>query len=1720
MKRIISIFMIIFIVLANMSFDAVNVFAAQSTAPAASNVIITNNLAGKSDTVYIFGLDPGTLIKVYSSNSENKILAYGTVPNNKVDISFTVPQLGADGGSIFISAIVKGDSESSRTRVDFDGEPKSDALPADAVSVTNNAQKSDIIYVSGLNPRDVVKVYSAASGGKLLGSRTVSTTGSEVSINVSQVGSSAGSVYVTVTAKGYAESKRTRVNFDAEPASVPLDTDSITINNNAKKADTIYISGLSGGDVVKVYNAQTGGKMIGSKSVSSTSYDATITVAQLGTQAGVIYFTVTNTECAESIRIPVQFEAELSSDRPVPEYITVMNNSGKPDTVTVTGLNPSDIVKVYNSDVKGSLLGSGTVPTTDGEVTVSISQLSTTGGAVYVSVTSAGKNESLRVKATYAPESKSGYISPAYITVTNNVGKADTIYISNLSEGDIIKAYDRDIGGNLLGSATVPKSGTDATISVSQLGIDSGMVYLSVINSGRLESTRTGVGYLGESKSSALDANAITVSNNAGSSDTVYVTGLPAGTVVRVYSAPVSGYLLGSATVSASRTDATITISQLGTASGTIYVSVTQPGAQESGRTKADYSAEGTSTAPNVNNISITNNVGKADTVYISNLASGDIVRIYNAAVQGTIIGSATVAGTASDITVSISQLGAASGSVYVTVTNTGKTESTRVKADYRAENVYSGVDSSSITVTNNAGKADTVYFTRLSAGDMVKVYDSKLGGTLLGSAVVAGGLTDTTVSIQQLGKGAGNVYVTVSSLDQSESERVEVSYSSEASTEKPAPEQIVVTNNITGTADTILVSGLNPEAVIKAYSGASQGILLGTAAVPANGVSAIITVAQLGTGEGSVYISVTNSGKLESQRTEAKYLGESRSQSPEITNITINNNSGAADTVKVSGLTADDLVKVYTAATGGNLLGSATVTTFGSEAVVTITQLGTLQGKVYVSITSKNKSESNRVEASYYSEPATAPVSSSNISVANNAGVADTVQVTGLTPGDQVKVYDSAAGGNLLGSSAVSASSTQAVVEIPQIGTTAGTAYVSITSVNKSESTRTSAAYSAEASSKAPEAQKVFISNNYGIASTITVGGLKENDVVGVYSAETGGSLLGSGTVSAYGSELTISVSRLSDAEGTVYISVKSPGMLESSRTPVAYSAKPASSAPEVSNIEIYNNVGIPDEIVVSGMEPNAVIKVYSLAAGGSPIGSSTVPADGSEAVVYITQLGSGGGTVYISVTTSGKTESPRAAITYTEEEVSEPLAPGNVEIVNNSGLADTVTVSGLQAYDVVRIYNAATGGTRLALLTADNSGLVATANISQLGTGSGSIYVTVTNYGKSESKRIQVQYEAESVAPLSSNISIVNNAGMADTITVKGLNENDVVKVYDAASNGNLIGWETVLPGSSRVTISVTQLTVAAGRIYVSVSNYGRAESSLTKASYIAETSTVAPYIGDIYIVNNVDLDDTITVYNLNASDVVKVYDKASGGNLLGYATVPANKTEVTVSVEDLGSTAGIVYISAITKGRTESSRTEASYVAEGKSTAPYSGNIYITNNVVLSDTVLVSGLSGGDKVKIYDSSSGGVLLGSATAASNGNQVKITIKQLGEEAGSIYISITSKGKTESKRTEVEYVSEQTTNEPYSGYIKVVNNKTGTFDTITVSNLSEGDIINVYSAAAGGSLLGSATVASGSTAGTVSIAQLGTSAGSVYISVTSAGKAESNRTKADYLAE
>ena len=511
-----------------------------------------------------------------------------------------------------------------------------------------------------------------------------------------------------------------------------------------------------------------------------------------------------------------------------------------------------------------------------------------------------------------------------------------------------------------------------------------------------------------------------------------------------------------------------------------------------------------------------------------------------------------------------ISQMGTGAGSVYVTIKKEGKLESTRTAQSYTSETTVA-LSSSYIKVVNNyIGTDDVITVTGLSEGDEIKVYTASTAGTLIVSGVVEAGQTSVVLNVPQLGSASGIIYVSLTKVNKLESTRTQMSYAVEPTTTALSAASITVTNNKAGIDDTVKVTSLVEGDTVTVYSASTGGTVLGSTTVEAGQTSAVVVISQMGTGAGSVYVTIKKEGKLESTRTAQSYTSETTVALSSSYIKVVNNYIGTDDVITVTGLSEGDEIKVYTASTAGTLIVSGVVEAGQTSVVLNVPQLGSASGIIYVSLTKVNKLESTRTQMSYAVEPTTTALSAASITVTNNkAGIDDTVKVTNLVEGDTVTVYSASTGGTVLGSTTVEDGQTSAVVLIPQMGTGAGSVYVTIKKEGKLESTRTMKGYSSELS-VFPSTAIITVNNTYyGIDDTITVSGILEGDEIKVYNASKEGTLLAVGKVQAGQNSLIISVPQLGLTAGTIYLTITTVTNLESTRISKTYTAEPTPTEP-----------------------------------------------------------------------------------------------------------------------------------------------------------------------------------------------------------------------------------------------------------------------------------------------------------------------------------------------------------------------------------------------------------------------------------------------------------------------------------------------------------------------------------------------------------------------------
>ncbi|MFE0303590.1 MULTISPECIES: Ig-like domain-containing protein [Bacillus] len=266
---------------------------------AASQVKVTNN-KGNNDTVTIKGIKKQSVIKIFKQASGGTAIAQQIASSSNMTIS--MKQLGQTSGTLYISMKEPGLKEGNRVPIRYQGE-KSDALKVNQIKINNLKNKNDVITVSKLKKKDVIKVYS--TNGKLLAASKPANS-SSIKLYVKQVGAKSGKVFVTRSSDKMLESGKQAVSFKGEPSSA-LKGSQINIVNNKKKNDVITVSKLAKQDLVKIYNQS--GKLIGQSTVSKGKV-VKVTIKQLGAKGGKIYVTVTGKGMSESSKIVKTFKAE------------------------------------------------------------------------------------------------------------------------------------------------------------------------------------------------------------------------------------------------------------------------------------------------------------------------------------------------------------------------------------------------------------------------------------------------------------------------------------------------------------------------------------------------------------------------------------------------------------------------------------------------------------------------------------------------------------------------------------------------------------------------------------------------------------------------------------------------------------------------------------------------------------------------------------------------------------------------------------------------------------------------------------------------------------------------------------------------------------------------------------------------------------------------------------------------------------------------------------------------------------------------------------------------------------------------------------------------------------------------------------------------------------------------------------------------------------------
>lgn len=169
--------------------------------------------------------------------------------------------------------------------------------------------------------------------------------------------------------------------------------------------------------------------------------------------------------------------------------------------------------------------------------------------------------------------------------------------------------------------------------------------------------------------------------------------------------------------------------------------------------------------------------------------------------------------------------------------------------------------------------------------------------------------------------------------------------------------------------------------------------------------------------------------------------------------------------------------------------------------------------------------------------------------------------------------------------------------------------------------------------------------------------------------------------------------------------------------------------------------------------------------------------------------------------------------------------------KVSNAKGASDIVKVYGLQKGDTVRLYNAK----GKMLKTATATGEYLRISGVSLDKAAGKVYVSAQAKDEKESAKKAVAFKAEPVAKTvaKTQISVKNNKGKADVVTVKGTAKGQKIRVYNEAGKS----LKTVTATSKTTKISIKQLGKKAGKISVARIQDGKHISAKTTVKFSKE-------------------------------------------------------------------------------------------------------------------------------------------------------------------------------------------------------------------------------------------------------------------------------------------
>jgi alpha-tubulin suppressor-like RCC1 family protein len=654
---------------------------------------------------------------------------------------------------------------------------------------------------------------------------------------------------------------------------------------------------------------------------------------------------------------------------------------------------------------------------------------------------------------------------------------------------------------------------------------------------------------------------------------------------------------------------------------------------------------------------------------------------------------------------------------------------------------------------------------------------------------------------------------------------------------------------------------------------------------------------------------------------------------------------------------------RVYNAASGGTPAAGVTASSSGNT--LTLSHASDIPaGIYYVSVTENGKTESGRlaltVEQPEGQSATPAIEDPADAIVLKNNETPNSVTFT-LTVGadGNWKVYDED-GEDLANVTASYNADTRQLtlssVDGPNLEP--GYYYVSVTENGKAESGRlllTVKPYEAPNQTATPDISqanaKVPMTSTSSASFTLA-GGV--NGAWKVYGTSEEGAVLADVTASYDAAEHTLTLSSNNGANlepGTYYVSVTEEGKDESSRlklTAEPYVPPEQSVTPIAAPVSVAKTAATQRSAVFPLANSNnysgtLTWKVYNAASGETLAAGVTASSGGNMLTLsHVSDIPAR--TYYVSVTETGKAESGRLALTvrsYVQpgRTATPTIEPANASVSKAAGTQQSAVFTlRSSAAGTWKVYNAQSGGSPLATVSASYNEPDLTLTASGEDLAAGIYYVSVTESGKDESGRLALTvtaYVPEPTAmPVTASASFAKTAATQQSAVFTLSNSDSYSgtltwKVYNAASGETLAAGVTASSSGPALTLSHAS-DIPARTYYVSVTESGKAESvrlALTVSPYVLPEQSVTPIAAPVSVAKTAATQRSaiFTLSNSNSYSGTltwKVYNAASGETLAAGVTASSSGSALTLShASDIP--ARTYYVSVTESGKDESGR-----------------------------------------------------------------------------------------------------------------------------------------------------------------------------------------------------